>query len=147
MPKPAAKRTAKSTAEPAAQVKIAKAAASAAKPVARPPAKALQAAAPDHPRSRAHPRRRRGRARVVADEATSEALDKSYQLHLIDPVHRETIEQLSLNLARAALTAQGAIAEAALRHADRPAALTPDPFHVAPALSEVMARLAASPTG
>ena len=53
--------------------------------------------------------------------------------------------QLSLNLARAAMTAQGAIAEAALRQADRPAALTPDPFHVAPALTEVMGRLAAQP--
>ncbi|HTX50090.1 MAG TPA: class I poly(R)-hydroxyalkanoic acid synthase, partial [Caulobacteraceae bacterium] len=55
------------------------------------------------------------------------------------------MEQLSVNLARAAMTAQGAIAEAALRQADRPAALTPDPFHVAPALTEVMARLAAQP--
>jgi polyhydroxyalkanoate synthase subunit PhaC len=58
---------------------------------------------------------------------------------------REMIERLSVNLARAALTAQGAIAEAALRQADRPAALSPDPFHVAPALTEVMGRLAAQP--
>jgi polyhydroxyalkanoate synthase len=58
---------------------------------------------------------------------------------------RELIERLSVNLARAALTAQGAIAEAALRSADRPAALTPDPFHVGPALTEVMGRLAAQP--
>jgi polyhydroxyalkanoate synthase len=55
------------------------------------------------------------------------------------------IEKLSANLARAALSAQGAIAEMALRSADRPAALTPDPFHVAPALTEVMGRLAAQP--
>jgi polyhydroxyalkanoate synthase len=34
---------------------------------------------------------------------------------------------------------------AALRSADRPAALSPDPFHVAPALTEVMGRLAAQP--
>ncbi|MDR3513520.1 MAG: class I poly(R)-hydroxyalkanoic acid synthase [Caulobacteraceae bacterium] len=58
---------------------------------------------------------------------------------------RQTLEKLSINLARAALTAQGAIAEAALRQADRPAALSPDPFHVAPALTEVMGRLAAQP--
>jgi polyhydroxyalkanoate synthase len=58
---------------------------------------------------------------------------------------RETIEKLSVNLARAAMTAQGAIAEMALRNAERPAALTPDPFHVAPALTEVMGRLAAQP--
>ena len=58
---------------------------------------------------------------------------------------RMAIEKLSTNLARAALTAQGAIAEMALRQADRPAALSPDPFHVAPALTEVMGRLAAQP--
>ncbi|MFL5298029.1 MAG: class I poly(R)-hydroxyalkanoic acid synthase, partial [Phenylobacterium sp.] len=58
---------------------------------------------------------------------------------------RSQIEKLSMNLARAALTAQGAIAEMALRNAERPAALTPDPFHVAPALTEVMGRLAAQP--
>lgn len=58
---------------------------------------------------------------------------------------RAHIEQLSMNLARAAITAQGAIAEMALRQADRPAALSPDPFHVAPALTQVMSRLAAQP--
>ncbi len=58
---------------------------------------------------------------------------------------REIVEKLSSNLARAALTAQGAIAEAALRQAERPAALTPDPFHVAPALTDVMGRIASQP--
>jgi poly(R)-hydroxyalkanoic acid synthase, class I len=58
---------------------------------------------------------------------------------------RAQIERLSANLARAALTAQGAIAEMALRQADRPAALSPDPFHVTPALTQVMGRLAAQP--
>jgi polyhydroxyalkanoate synthase len=55
------------------------------------------------------------------------------------------MEKLSKNLARAALTAQGAIAEAALRQADTPAALSPDPFHVGPALTQVMGQLAAQP--
>ncbi|MBA4011766.1 MAG: class I poly(R)-hydroxyalkanoic acid synthase [Phenylobacterium sp.] len=55
------------------------------------------------------------------------------------------VEKLSTNLARAALTAQGAIAEAALRQAERPAGLQPDPFHVAPALTDVMGRLMAQP--
>ena len=58
---------------------------------------------------------------------------------------RGALETLSANLARAALTAQGAIAEAALRQADRPAALSPDPFHVGPALTDVLGRLAAQP--
>ncbi|WP_414692542.1 class I poly(R)-hydroxyalkanoic acid synthase [Phenylobacterium sp.] len=61
------------------------------------------------------------------------------------PEQRAQIETLSMNLARAAMTAQGAIAEMALKNAERPAALSPDPFHVAPALTEVMGRLAAQP--
>ena len=64
---------------------------------------------------------------------------------MLSPDQLRMVETLSANLARAAVTAQGAIAEAALRQADRPAALTPDPFHVAPALNEVMTRLAAQP--
>jgi polyhydroxyalkanoate synthase len=58
---------------------------------------------------------------------------------------RHLMEKLSANLARAAVSAQGAIAEQALRQAERPAALSPDPFHVTPALNEVMGRLAAQP--
>ncbi|MDB5417398.1 MAG: hypothetical protein JWP50_817, partial [Phenylobacterium sp.] len=41
----------------------------------------------------------------------------------ITPEQRAQIETLSMNLARAAMTAQGAIAEMALKSADRPAAL------------------------
>jgi len=66
-------------------------------------------------------------------------------LALLDPEQREALERLSFNLAKAALTAQGAVAEAALRQAERPAALTTDPFKVGPALSEVMGKLAADP--
>lgn len=58
---------------------------------------------------------------------------------------REMLETLSLNLARAAMTAQAAIAEAALSQADRPAALSPDPFNVGPAMTSVMSSLAARP--
>ena len=61
---------------------------------------------------------------------------------------RAVVEKLSMNLARAALTAQGAIAEMALRQADRPAALSPDPFHVGSRLSpKSWAALLLSPTG
>jgi polyhydroxyalkanoate synthase len=66
-------------------------------------------------------------------------------LESFTPEQRAQLESLSSNLARAALTAQGALAEMALRNAERPAALSPDPFHVAPALNEVMGRLAAQP--
>jgi polyhydroxyalkanoate synthase len=66
-------------------------------------------------------------------------------LAFLNPSQREALEHLSVNLAKAALTAQGAVAEAALRQADRPAALTPDPFHVGPSLGEVMSQLANHP--
>ncbi|KAK0340602.1 hypothetical protein LTR94_029855, partial [Friedmanniomyces endolithicus] len=58
---------------------------------------------------------------------------------------RQQLETLSLNLAKAAMMAQTAVAEAALSQADRPAALSPDPFNVAPAMSSVMTGLAARP--
>nr|WP_313632910.1 class I poly(R)-hydroxyalkanoic acid synthase [Brevundimonas naejangsanensis] len=58
---------------------------------------------------------------------------------------RLQLETLSLNLAKAAMVAQTAVAEAALSQADRPAALSPDPFNVAPAMSSVMTSLAARP--
>ncbi|NJC42324.1 polyhydroxyalkanoate synthase [Brevundimonas alba] len=58
---------------------------------------------------------------------------------------RQMIETLSLNLAKAAMTAQSAIAEAALAQADRPAALSPDPFNVGPAMTQVMTGLASRP--
>jgi polyhydroxyalkanoate synthase len=64
---------------------------------------------------------------------------------MLTDAQREALETLSANLARAALTAQGAIAEAALKQADRPAALSPDPFHVAPALTDVLGQLTARP--
>jgi polyhydroxyalkanoate synthase len=55
------------------------------------------------------------------------------------------IETLSFNLARAAMTAQSAIAEAALKQAERPSPLSMDPFHVGGAWGEVMTRLATQP--
>ena len=55
------------------------------------------------------------------------------------------LETLSMNIARAAMTAQAAIAEAALNQADRPAALSPDPFNVGPAMTQVMTGLASRP--
>lgn len=57
----------------------------------------------------------------------------------------QLLETLSMNLAKAAMMAQGALAEAALAQADRPAALSPDPFNVAPAMTSVMSSLAARP--
>jgi polyhydroxyalkanoate synthase len=55
------------------------------------------------------------------------------------------VEALSFNLAKAAMTAQSAIAEATLRQAERHAPLSVDPLHVSGAWGEVMTRLAAQP--
>ena len=62
---------------------------------------------------------------------------------LLSPEQREQLEALSLNLAKASLTTQAALASAAVAQGRESA--TPDPFHVAPALGEVAARLAAQP--
>jgi polyhydroxyalkanoate synthase len=64
---------------------------------------------------------------------------------LLDPAQRQAMEQLSLNLARAAMTTQTALGSAMLRQAEAPDALSADPLQVAPALSEIMVKLAAHP--
>ena len=114
------------------------------KPKAKAPAKKKPAAAKTKAAPGPAPEPTAAADRPV-DEAISATADAAYELHMIDPAQRETLEKLSINLARASLTAQGAIAEAALRQADRPGALSPDPFHVAPAMTEVMTKLAAHP--
>jgi len=50
-----------------------------------------------------------------------------------------------MNLAKAVMTAQAAMAESALSQAGRPPSLNPDPFNVGPALTSVMTGLAARP--
>jgi polyhydroxyalkanoate synthase len=55
------------------------------------------------------------------------------------------LHDLSANLARAAMIAQGAIAEAVLKQAEHPSAMPADPFRVGPALTGVMGRFAAQP--
>jgi polyhydroxyalkanoate synthase len=76
-----------------------------------------------------------------------ETVQASYAetLAMLPPEQRQAIEALSSNLARAAVTAQSAIAEAALRQAEHPPTLSADPFHVTPALTEVMGKLASQP--
>jgi polyhydroxyalkanoate synthase len=66
-------------------------------------------------------------------------------LTFLSEEQRAGLEKLSINLARAAVAAQGVIAEAALRQAEHPPSLSADPFHVGPALGEVMGRLAGQP--
>lgn len=82
---------------------------------------------------------------ISAPEASAASASPTAGFEQLNAEQRKLLEELSTNLARAALTAQGAIAEAALRQAERPAGLQPDPFHVAPALTDVMGRLIAQP--
>jgi polyhydroxyalkanoate synthase subunit PhaC len=112
--------------------------------------KSTKAKAAPKPAPKAAPPKPEAAAKPAAAEsepaaATPPGARTSFAFGGLSAAQRETLESLSMNLARAALTAQGAIAEAALRQADRPAALSPDPFHVAPALTDVMGRLAAQP--
>jgi polyhydroxyalkanoate synthase len=142
---PAAKITApvKSAAKPVAKPRSAAKAKVAAKPAPRPAPKPKTqpkaATPPPQPSAKAADAGpspgRPGGARKATD----------YSKLLMSPDIRQSIERLSANLARAALSAQGVMAEAALRQADRPAALTNDPFNAAPAIKEVMGRLAAQP--
>jgi polyhydroxyalkanoate synthase len=104
--------------------------------VPRPPRKAGRptSAKPPRPRAKAAP---------VKDSAPDVPPSPASAVPGAD--QRQMLETLSLNLARAALTAQSAIAEAALSQADRPAALSPDPFNVGPAMTQVMTGLASRP--
>ncbi len=90
-------------------------------------------------------------AKAAAPAPAPEALQvenpeaPSFDPFVFPTEQRVMLERLSANLARASLTAQGVFAEMALRQADQPAALNPDPMHVGPALNEVFGRLAAQP--
>ena len=57
----------------------------------------------------------------------------------------KAFQELSANLARAAMIAQGALTEAAMRQGDQPSSMPADPFRVGPAMTGMMARLAAQP--
>lgn len=63
----------------------------------------------------------------------------------LTPDMAANIEKLSLNLAKAAMTAQSAIAAAALRQAEHVKTFNPDPMHLGPALTEVVTKLAENP--
>src|SRR5262249_29884725 len=57
----------------------------------------------------------------------------------------KNLQELSANMARAAMIAQGAIAEAFMKQAEHPSAMRTDPSRVGPAMTGVMGRLAAHP--
>ena len=58
----------------------------------------------------------------------------------------KAFQELSANLARAAMIAQGALSEAAMKQAsDQPSSMPADPFRIAPAMTGMMTRLASQP--
>lgn len=63
----------------------------------------------------------------------------------MSPEQRTTLEQLSLNLAKAAMTLQSAFSAAAMRQVEAGPQVDPDPLHVGPALGQVIGKLAAQP--
>ena len=74
-------------------------------------------------------------------EAPSPAADP-----LFDPDTVRNLEALSLNIAKATMTAQSALAKTVFRERDVDGAAAPaDPFQVGPAMTEIMASLAAKP--
>ena len=118
------------------------------RPTTPPPASGPEAPRPvrksGRPTSAKPPRPRA--AKAAAAEPAPEPRPAADPAHAVPGAdQRQMLETLSLNLARAAMTAQAAIAEAALSQADRPAALSPDPFNVGPAMTQVMSGLASRP--
>ncbi|CAN7185693.1 class I poly(R)-hydroxyalkanoic acid synthase [Brevundimonas sp. LjRoot202] len=119
------------------------------RPIPPPPAPGTDAPRParksGRPTSAKPPRPRAAKAAAAPQPAAEPRPAPDPALAFPGADQRQMLETLSLNLAKAAMTAQAAIAEAALSQADRPAALSPDPFNVGPAMTQVMTGLASRP--
>ncbi len=123
--------------------------------VQAPPAKSARPAAKRGPAAKAPAAAARAASRAetppspapaAASDAPAPDVAAPFQadpFFVLPPEQRQAMELLSMNLAKAALTAQGALADATLRQ--NGGELTPDPFHVGPAMTEVMRKLAAEP--
>ena len=75
--------------------------------------------------------------------ASSEAGEASSGQMTADAM--KAFQELSTNLARAAMIAQGAFTEAVMRQADQPSSMPNDPFRVGPSMTGMMTRLASQP--
>ena len=98
----------------------------------------------------AKPKTAKPKAAKPAPEPETATAPPPLQTGAFDPFaigaeQRRMLETLSLNIAKAAMTAQSALAEAALSRADRPATLSADPLNVGPAMTSVMTSLASRP--
>ncbi|CAN5380417.1 class I poly(R)-hydroxyalkanoic acid synthase [soil metagenome] len=112
---------------------------------AAPPAKAKATPKTASPKAKAPPRPKGAEApkAAPAPEPSRAPPGAADFLAALSPEHRDTLETLSRNLARASFTAQAAMTQAGMSGAGKPMAT--DPFHVGPALGEVATKLAASP--
>jgi polyhydroxyalkanoate synthase len=86
-----------------------------------------------------------GAAEAESAPAPASETEAPFALGGFSAEQQAQLEKLSSNLARAAVAAQGAISEMALKQAERPPSLSPDPFNVGPALTDVFGRLVAEP--
>lgn len=118
----------------------------------RPARKPGRPTSPKPPRPRAQAQTKtqtKAKARAEPAGAETEAAPQASRPEAPAPPlstdHGQLIETLSLNLAKAAMTAQAALAEAALSQAERPTSVGADPFNAAPALTSVMTSLASRP--
>lgn len=121
-----------------------------AKPVkpAKPTVKSAKAASPKTEKPQpAAAKSETIRAEPPKPEVKPQAKPKTdYSAHGFDPETYKALEGLSLNLAKAAITAQSALASVVMKQPDfnaSPPSL--DPFHVAPAMTQVMTSLASKP--
>ena len=140
-PKTAGKAPAKATAKPAAKTvkapvaktTVAKAPIAKAKPT--PKAKAQPAPEPSPAAARPQPQAAQAPRPDIRPGAGRESFD---------PATMRSLEALSLNIAKATMTAQSALAKTVF-NTDATGAAQADPFQVAPAMTEIMSSLAANP--
>ena len=132
--KTAAKTTTKTAAAPAA--KAIKPAAAKAKPA--PQIKAAPPEVQPSPKPQPKPQPQ------AEAEAPRPGAGRSSSRESFDPATMRSLEALSLNIAKATMTAQSALAKTVF-NTDATGAVQADPFQVAPAMTEIMSSLAANP--
>ena len=85
-------------------------------------------------------------AHQEAPRAAPETAPSDIGVETLENEQLASMQELSANLARAAMIAQGAIAEAALRRAEQPMSGMPsDPFRMGSAITGMMGRMASQP--
>ncbi len=88
---------------------------------------------------------RKAKSAAPAAEKPPEAVQPPPAADSPPAEHLKDLQELSANLAKAAMIAQGALADAAIKGAERGQSMNADPFRMAPAMTGLMGRLAAQP--